>query len=54
MAHETKNDIIQIIILNVGALGFSFTDVEQALKIIALSLTIIYTLFKFYKDLKKK
>lgn len=47
---ETKIDLLKVIIANAGGLAITFTNVSEALKIIALVLTIGYTIWKWRKD----
>lgn len=52
-----QNKIKQLILDAVpvsGAVTFTFADLHQLLSIVGLSVTIIYTVFKFYKDFKEK
>lgn len=42
----------KIYIINSLAIGFSFTNIEDVLKIILLILSIIYTIQKVYKNFK--
>ena len=41
------------IILNVGAIGISLTDLEIGLKIISYLVAIIYTLFRIINEVKQ-
>jgi len=41
-------DNFQNIAVNTATIGISFTDVETALRIAALSAGLIFTLYKFY------
>jgi|TARA_R110002020_G_scaffold172782_2_gene363244 predicted benzoate:H+ symporter BenE len=45
-------DSAQVIIANGGAVGMSMTECNQWLTAISLSLAIIYTCWKFYKNIK--
>ena len=42
----------KVILCNAGAITISFMDIEQTLKIILLSASIVYTLVKLYKEYK--
>tara|TARA_R100001463_G_scaffold91228_1_gene145923 strand:- start:127 stop:309 length:183 start_codon:yes stop_codon:yes gene_type:complete len=41
------------IILNVGAIGISLTDLEIGLKIVSYLVAIIYTLFRIINEIKQ-
>ena len=41
------------IILNVGAIGVSFTDVEIGLKILSYTVAILYTIIKIAKEMNE-
>jgi len=41
------------IILNVGAIGISLTDLEIGLKIVSYLVAIIYTLFRIINEVKQ-
>ncbi len=43
-----------ILLVNTGAVGLTFANVEQMLKIIVLLLSAIYTAVKIYQMCKKK
>jgi len=43
-----------IILVNTGAVGFTFTNVEQMLKIIVLLLSAVYTAVKIYQMICKE
>ena len=43
-----------IILVNTGAVGFTFTNVEQMLKIIVLLLSAVYTSVKIYQMICKE
>ena len=52
------NDIISkfcptTILLNVGAIGMSLTDVEIGLKIISYIVAVLYTIIKISKEIKE-
>lgn len=51
---DTKIDLIKVLIINFGGIGITFTSVENFLKILALILTISYTIWKWRKDYKKQ
>lgn len=51
--HDTKFDLVKVLLINIAGIGFSFTGVESALKIIALVATIGYTIWKWRKDYLK-
>lgn len=58
--HETLTDTIKVIIANISAITFGFIkldtmrdDIEWWLKITSLLLAIVYTLWKWRKDIKK-
>ena len=51
--HDTKFDLIKVLLINIAGIGFSFTGVEYALKVLALVLTIGYTIWKWRKDYLK-
>jgi hypothetical protein len=40
------------IMLNIGAIGVSLTDLEIGLKIISYAVAIIYTIFRIAKEIK--
>jgi len=42
-----------ILLLNAGAIGFSFADIESMLKILVLFLSAVYTAIKIYQMCKK-
>lgn len=51
------NEMIQrvcpmTIILNIGAVGISLTDVEMGLKLISYSAAIIWTIIKIAKEIR--
>ena len=52
--HDAKFDLVKVLLLNVGALGLTFTKVEQILKIIVLFATLTYTLWKWQSDYNKE
>ena len=52
--HDAKFDLVKVLLLNIGALGLTFTKVEQILKIIVLFATLSYTLWKWKNDYKKE
>lgn len=41
------------IILNVGAIGVSFSDVEISMKILSYTVAILYTIIKIAKEIKE-
>ena len=47
-------DVIQIILIHLGAISISFLDVEYFLKFSSLILAISYTVWKWRKEWKKK
>jgi|DEB0MinimDraft_4_1074332.scaffolds.fasta_scaffold01056_3 hypothetical protein len=48
MIKQLIND--KVILLNTGAITVSFMDIEAMLKILLLSVSIIYTLIRLYKE----
>ena len=49
-----KKDSIEVIVANGGVIGLSLSECNEILLFISTSLAIIFTLYKFYKTLKKK
>ena len=47
-------DYFDVPMLHVLAIGITFTDVENVLKIVSLLLAIGYTIFKWRCELKKR
>ena len=45
---------LKIYILNTSALALSFSNIEMALKIVLLLVTIGYTVFKWYEEYNKR
>lgn len=45
--------LIKALVLNITTGLITFTSIEQNLKIVLLLLSILYTSFKFYQDIKK-
>ena len=43
----------KVILLNTGAITVSFLDIEQTLKLILLSASIIYTIIRIYGEVSK-
>jgi len=43
----------KVILFNTGAITISFMDVEQTLKLILLSASIIYTIIRIYGEVSK-
>ena len=41
------------ILLNVGAIGVSFSDVEISMKILSYTVAILYTIIKIAKDINE-
>ncbi len=52
MLRQIIND--KVILLNSGALTVSFMNVEMMLKLLLLSVSIIYTGIRIYKEICKK
>lgn len=52
--NDAKIEIVKVLMFNVAGIGVTFTNIENSLKIVALVLTISYTAYKWYKDLKNK
>ena len=46
-------DSIQVLVANGGAVGVSFMEINQWLTAISLALAILYTLWKFYKNMSE-
>jgi hypothetical protein len=42
----------KVILCNAGAITISFMDIEEILKLILLSASLLYTLVKLYKEYK--
>jgi len=51
--HDTKFDLIKVLLINFAGLGITFTGIEIFLKVLTLVLTISYTLWKWRKDYLK-
>lgn len=51
MIKDIIND--KVILLNTGTLTLSFMDIEEILKLILLSISIIYTLIRIYNEYLK-
>jgi hypothetical protein len=51
MIRQIIND--KVILLNSGALTISFMDVENILKIILLTISILYTALRIYKEINR-
>jgi len=56
--NKTMNEIINkfcptTILLNVGAISLSLSEVELGLKVLSYAVAITYTSIKIYKELKK-
>ena len=51
--HDTKFDLVKVLLINIAGIGFSFTGIEIFLKVLALVLTIGYTIWKWRKDYLK-
>lgn len=49
----TQQDL-RIYLVNTATLGFTFTNMENTLKILLLLFSIIYTIINIYKLLNKK
>tara|TARA_R100001530_G_scaffold135781_1_gene113906 strand:+ start:2041 stop:2208 length:168 start_codon:yes stop_codon:yes gene_type:complete len=47
-------DSIQVMTANGSAIGLNLTSCNEVLTFISLSLAIIFTIYKFTKDAKKK
>ena len=47
-------DIFKVIMIHLGAVGFTFLNVEDALKIISLSVATAYTIWKWYTEWKAR
>jgi hypothetical protein len=45
---------IKLLLINLTIVGISFTDIEVILKITLLGLSIIYTAYKLFKEVKKQ
>lgn len=46
-------DIIKVLLVNVGALTITASQIETGLTIVSLILAICYTLWKWFRDYKK-
>tara|TARA_R100000426_G_scaffold67229_1_gene46836 strand:- start:78 stop:263 length:186 start_codon:yes stop_codon:yes gene_type:complete len=54
MVNEIINKLCPTtILLNVGAIGISLTDLEIGLKILSYTVAIIYTLFKIINEIRE-
>ncbi len=54
MVNEIINKLCPTtILLNVGAIGISLTDLEIGLKILSYLVAIIYTLFKIINEIRE-
>jgi len=54
MSHDTLNDTIDYIKpLTVAVAGVAISDINTTLSTIALCLSIIYSIYKLYKENKK-
>ena len=51
MIKDIIND--KVILLNTGTLTLSFMDIEEILKLLLLSISIIYTLIRIYNEYLK-
>jgi len=51
--HDTKFDLIKVLLINFAGLGITFTGIEIFLKVLTLVLTISYTIWKWRKDYLK-
>jgi len=51
--HDTKFDLIKVLLINIAGLGITFTGIEIFLKVLTLVLTIGYTIWKWRKDYLK-
>lgn len=52
MLRQIIND--KVILLNSGALTVSFLNVEMVLKLLLLSVSIIYTVIRIYREICKR
>jgi len=46
-------DIFKVMVINILGMSFTFVNVESILKILVLSATLFYTLWKWSYDYKK-
>lgn len=46
-------DVLQVIMAHLGAITITFLDVENILKVMSLSLAILYTVWKWRYEWKK-
>ena len=53
MTKELKDSVL-VVMANGGAVSLSLTECNQWLTAISLSIAIIYTLWKFYKNIKNR
>ena len=52
--NQEKIDIIKTSSVNIAAIGASLTDIEQALRILILLASLVYTVFQIRKMMNEK
>lgn len=53
MTLESVKKTGSVILANISGLGISMANVESGLKILSLVLAIVYTGYRFWKDIQK-
>ncbi len=47
-------DVVKVTLLNITTLAISIMQVEAILRILSLVVAVIYTSYKFYREIKSK